>query len=55
MHMTGLVSRGIEYKITQDKGTHAIASGFVYSSGLGPFPYYHFLFCQVHTDTGIKP
>jgi hypothetical protein len=51
----GMVSRGIEYKITQDKGTHAVASGLVYSYGLGPFWYYHFLFCQVRTDTGIKP
>ena len=38
MHMNDLVSCGIEYKITQDKGTHAIAPGFVYCCGLGsPF------------------
>jgi hypothetical protein len=33
--MNDLVSCGIEYKITQDKGTHAIAPGFVYCCGLG--------------------
>jgi hypothetical protein len=37
MHMTRLVSCGIEYKMTQDKGTHAIAPDFVYCYGIGPF------------------
>lgn len=45
-HMNDLVSCGIEYKITQDKGTHAIAPGFVYCCGLA------FLF---HTAMPVSP
>ena len=37
MHMNELVSHGIEYKITQDKGTHANAPSLVIPVVSAPF------------------